>query len=290
MPDRVSPRRRLGVGLVLAVLVLAGCQRFGPQPSPEPTPESVESAPQVEPKAEDKAIDPRFTQSFADATRKDPPADWPRLAETTANGKSVGKLYTDVVKLWKEVRLVGTDGKPIAYRATLDTELGPIEITLRPDVAPNHVRNFIALARAGYYDGLVFERIIHQVSEVEKGTTLDLIEGGGPLGMADPDYDSIGYWLKPEFDAKVAHEEGTVGAPRGAEVDTAACKFYIIVGKPPESINGNFTVFGKVTSGLDVARKIHQRPVIEGEGGYNRPEKPVVIRKVTITESGVDNP
>ncbi len=288
-PRRSRAAARLVVALAAAV-AFVGCNRSAaPVPPPEPAAEA--SSAKDDAKSQVK-IDPRLTQPFTEATRQDPPADWPRLADTTANGKSVGKVYTDVVRLWKEIPFVTPEGKKVEYTATLDTELGSLEIGLRPDVAPNHVRNFVALARAGYYDGLVFERIIHQVSDVEKGVTLDLIEGGGPLGAADATYDSIGYWLKPEFDAKVPHEEGTVGAAHGDEVDTASCKFYIIVNKPPESLNGNFTVFGKVTKGLDVARKIHQRPTVEDETntGYHKPEKAVVIRKVSIQTREVDAP
>src|SRR6516162_5163743 len=106
-------------------------------------------------------VDPRLEQSFADAT-VDPPPEWHRPPDMTMTQKSVGKIYTDVVRLWDAIRFVSPSGRRLAYRATLDTELGPIEITLLPEVAPNHVRSFVALSRAGYYDGLVFDRTIHQ--------------------------------------------------------------------------------------------------------------------------------
>ena len=168
-------------------------------------------------------------------------------------------------------------------------------MALLSDLAPNHVRNFVALARAGYYDGLSFDHLRHDVSDApeSKGQVLDLVEAGDPLGADDPeDHDSIGYWLKPETDAKVVHEEGSVGAVRGEEPDSAACKFYIILSKAPPIPPGSYTVFGKVTKGLDVVHKIHQQPVIEAEEevGYSRPLKPVVIRKVTITTKELDTP
>lgn len=285
-------RRVLGSLALLAALVLMGCDRFAAKPPPEVAAEPVEANPTPpEPAKPVVKIDPRLTQSFEDATRKDPPVDWPRLADMTATNKSVGKLYTDVVRLWKEIPFVNAEGKEIEYSAHLETSQGVIEIALRPEIAPNHVRNFIALARAGYYDGLVFERLVEDVSEVEGGGRLELIEGGGPLGVNDPNYDSIGYWLKPEFDANVPHDEGTVGAWRGIEVDTASCKFYIILNKPPESLNGNHTVFGKVTRGLDIARKIHQQPRTKEAmlPGVFKPEKAVVIQKVTIQRHDTDN-
>src|SRR5262249_47435071 len=92
---------------------------------------------------------------------------------------------------------------------------------------------------------------------------------------------SIGYWLKPELCDKVIHEEGTVGAWHAEEVETAACKFYITLSKAPW-MDGNWTVFGKVTQGLDVARKILEGPVRRDDEFRDRPQHPVVIRSVTI--------
>ncbi len=233
--------------------------------------------------------EPRLKQSFADATRAEAPADWePR--DVTVTGKSLAKLYDDVTRVWPEVRFATTDGKRIEYTAIVETDLGDIEIALLSDAAPNHVRNFVTLARLGYYEGLTFERILHQESE-DKSVQVEMIEGGGPSGLVDPNYDSLGYWLKPEFNAKVVHEEGSVGAVRGIEPDSAACKFYIALGKPASILNGVYTIFGKVTRGLDVARKIHQQPAIEDEEdpGYFRPVKGVIIHKVSIQTKELDN-
>jgi cyclophilin family peptidyl-prolyl cis-trans isomerase len=227
-------------------------------------------------------------QPFDKATRRadDPPEECNRPPDATVSGKPVFKLYNEVVRLWDTIRYVTPAGKRVAYSATIETDLGNIEIELHPEWAPNHVRNFVALARAGYYDGLFFDRVRHEESEDEAATPLESIEAGCPLGTGDPGNGSIGYWLNPETpegDPKPTHEEGTVGACRGAEPDTAACRFYITLCKAPY-LDGNYTVFGKVTRGLDVARKIHVRPVIvddEDADGSRRPEKPVIIKKVT---------
>jgi peptidyl-prolyl cis-trans isomerase B (cyclophilin B) len=228
---------------------------------------------------------------FAKATRggDDPPAMCNRPPDTTVTGKPVGKLFEQVVRLWPTIRFVNPSGKALVYSATLETDQGTIEIALRPDVAPNHVRNFIALARAGYYDGLRFDRVRHEEPETPAGgAPLDQIEGGCPLGTGEAGYGSIGYWLNPEFDdkdkPKLPHEEGTVGACRGTEADSAACRFYVTLSKAPY-LDGNYTAFGKVTKGLDVARRIYQQPGVVYEAdpdGSRRPLTPVIIRKVTI--------
>jgi peptidyl-prolyl cis-trans isomerase B (cyclophilin B) len=239
------------------------------------------------------ANDPQH-QPFAKATRQgdDPPEECHRPPDMTVTGKSVYKLYQEVVRQWETIRFVAPEGNKIAYSATLDTALGPIDIDLRPDLAPNHVRNFLALARAGYYDGLYFDRVYFDDTVDDPKDRFDEIEAGCPLGTGEPGYGSIGYWLNPEFNPteRVTHEEGTVGACHGFEKDTAACKFYITLCKFP-SLDGNYTVFGKVSRGLDVARKIYEQPLIlnpQDADKNRRPEKPVVIRKVTIHTRELD--
>jgi cyclophilin family peptidyl-prolyl cis-trans isomerase len=272
----------------LAALVLgtglAGCRRSAvSEEADEPAgPPPIQTA-----ILEDKpALDPHLHQRFTAATRAEPLPDW-QPPEKTMAGQSVGKLYTAVVKSWDSIRFADDDGRLLQYHATLETDLGALEIALRADLAPNHVRNFVALAWAGYYDGLVFQRAVHEKAEGQPD--LQLLEGGCPLGTGDVGCGSIGYWLKPEFNNE-PHVEGTVGASHEQEADTAACRFYITLGKAPY-LDRNFTVFGKVTKGLDVARKIFAQPVQNASenGERDRPEKPVVIRKVTIRATGVEN-
>jgi cyclophilin family peptidyl-prolyl cis-trans isomerase len=277
-------RGALGAAILLiGELFLAGCEG---NPLGKSIPATDDASPAE--KAEPIPLDARLQQSFADAVREAPPADWQRPPDRTLAGKSVGKLYTDVVAIWDSIRFQTAAGKPIAYRALVETDPGPIEIALQPELAPNHVRNFIALARVGYFDGLVFERTVHErapASEENQDVEVELIEAGCPLGTGEAGIGSLGYWLRPEF-TSAHHEEGTVGACHGREPDTAACKFYVTLNRAP-SLDGNFTVFGKVTQGIDVARRIFSFPVSNDpeypEG--DRPERPVVIRKVTIVET-----
>src|SRR5262249_29959103 len=154
---------QLAFSLLLAAAVV-GCNRGSrpkPDKQPDPTPETP-STNKEDATAAAPVLDKRLTQTFAEARRPNPPADWPGFKDTTATGKSTAKLYTEVERLWKDIPFATPDGKRINYSATLETDQGVIEMTLLPDVAPNHVRNFVALARAGYYDGLVFEHIVHE--------------------------------------------------------------------------------------------------------------------------------
>lgn len=229
-------------------------------------------------------IDQRFKQPFLAATLHEPPDGQLRPPETTMGGKSVGKLYELVAGKngvggeWDKVEFVSESGQRIQYTAKLDTDLGSITMELWPEVAPNHVRNFVALARVGYYDGLCFDRIVKQAGDAVE-PRLELISAGCPLGTGEAGYGSIGYWLKPEVSDKVTHEPGTVGAWHGDVLDSAACKFYITLCKAP-FMDGYWSAFGKVTSGLDLARTILDRPRREG---LDRPADAVIIRKVTVT-------
>lgn len=229
---------------------------------------------------------PHLHMSFKEAVLPRPPRDRHRPPDTTCTGKSVGKLYTDVVDLWDTIEFTKADGTAIEYRARLDCELGTIVIELKPEWAPNHARGFIALARTGYYDGLVFERIIKDASTQVPAAKLEMIEGGCPLGTGAMGYGSIGYWLRPEPHEDASHVPGAVGACNSAQEDAGACKFYINLSEAP-FLDGHFTLFGKVVEGLDVAQKILGQPVrrdAEYPAG-DRPVDPVVINKVTIETS-----
>ena len=303
---RWNPIVRPLAAIVLAAgLGLAGCNnQTDPSRNVEQTKDKAPDDKNVATPAnadKDKAAEPKTNvaypafddkdplhQPFAKATRQgdDLPSGWERPPDTTVTGKSVFKLNQEVVRQWETIRFVTPDGKRLGYAATIETPLGSLDIDLRPDLAPNHVRNFVALARAGYYDGLFFDRIYHDEAVDDPKQRFDEIEAGCPLGTGEPGYGGIGYWLNPEFNPsdKVTHEEGTVGACRGYDKDSAACRFYITLSKFP-NLDGNFTVFGKVTRGLDVAAKIFEQPIIvspQDADNSRRPEKPVTMQKVTI--------
>jgi peptidyl-prolyl cis-trans isomerase B (cyclophilin B) len=277
--------------LVAALLAPVGCVKSPPADKPaEEAPSTPSVAKKADPEPEKPAekVAPRdpLHRTFADATRPTDsvPADAQRPVDQLLNGKLAFKVLETVILSWDTIRFTDEKGNKIRYVAQLHTDEGIVEVALFPEQAPNHVRNFIALAQAGYYDGLCFDRA--RLETFGDNGKLESLEGGCPEGKGEPGRGSIGYWLKDELtDAKaMSHEEGVFGACRLAEPDTAACRFYICLGKAP-FLDGNYTLFGKVTKGLDVARKIYTKPVMsedaEREGG-RRPEKPIVIHKVSI--------
>lgn len=212
----------------------------------------------------------------------------------TLAGLNCGELNEQVQRTWNTIKFVDAAGKKQTYLIELDvgsgaTQFGAIEILMRPEIAPNHVRNFVALAMLHYYDGLRFDRIVRQEGMTEDGkvSKLVLLEAGSPLENGDPAGSNLGYWLRPEFSPEAKHEEGTVGAclmPSEDNAETAAVRFYMNL-TPAPAMDGNFTVFGKITRGIEVARKIAEQKVISSEPGpdQGRPAAPIVIRKVTVT-------
>lgn len=297
---KMDVRKWAGLGLTALLIIQVGCGGHGDKGgngSKVETPNLTVASPksgensansgseknnvQVQP----VAFDPTQQQTFLDATLSEPPEGEQRPPDVTKVGKSVGKMYQAIagVKgkggLWDQVKFVSENGKKLHYSATIKTTEGTLEMELWPDVAPNHVRNFVALARAGYYDGLSFDRAIKEEVAISPGENVQYIEGGCPLGTGEAGYGSIGYWMKPEISEKVKHEEGTVGAGHGEEVESAACKFYITLNQA-KWLDGNFTIFGKITQGLDVARKIFSRPRLDGF--EDRLQNSVQIEQVTI--------
>lgn len=140
-----------------------------------------------------------------------------------------------------------------APKAIIDTKFGSMEIRFFPDKAPQHVENFIKLAKAGFYDKTIFHRVIPGF----------MIQGGDPntkdeknksqYGMGGP-----GHRVKAEFNDR-PHARGTVSMARSQDPDSAGSQFFIVVKESP-SLNGKYTVFGEVVQGMEVADKIVSQP------------------------------
>lgn len=147
--------------------------------------------------------------------------------------------------------LLTADGK--APRAIITTKFGKMELVFFPDLAPKHVESFLKLAREGFYNGTIFHRVIPGF----------MIQGGDP-NTKDPSLQQRygtggpGYTIPAEFN-RISHERGIVSAARSADPDSAGSQFFIVVAKAPH-LDGQYTVFGEVVKGMDVADKIVRQP------------------------------
>ncbi len=154
-------------------------------------------------------------------------------------------------------------------RAVIETKFGNIELRFFPDVAPNHVNSFIELAKKGFYDGTAFHRVIPGF----------MIQGGDP-NSKDPDRSrhgmgGPGYTIKAEFNEK-HHKRGTLSMARSADPNSAGSQFFICVADAP-FLDRQYTVFGEVVSGMEVADKIVNQPKDKRDNPLERVEMKVKI-------------
>jgi len=157
--------------------------------------------------------------------------------------------------------------------ALIETAFGTIEFTFYPDAAPNHCANFKKLANAGFYDGVTFHRVIPNF----------VIQGGDILSRDDdPNNDGTGdagYKLNAEF-SNLKHDRGVISTARAPhDINTAGTQFFICVA-PIHHLDGQYTIFGKVTKGLDVVDKI----VNVARDKRDRPLENVYMNKVRVVE------
>ena len=151
------------------------------------------------------------------------------------------------------------------YNATIDTTLGEIKLELFPALAPNHVNSFVFLAREGYYDGVIFHRVIPGF----------MIQGGDPTGTGSG---GPGYRIKQEFNP-TPHKRGILSMARTNDPNSAGSQFFLMHQDSP-FLDNQYTVFGNITSGIEVVDKIVNQP----RDGNDRPKNPAKINKVTIEE------
>lgn len=155
--------------------------------------------------------------------------------------------------------------------------LGQIKAELYPDVAPNTVNNFISLVKKGFYDGLIFHRVI-------KGF---MIQGGCPdgTGMGGPGYCIKGEFSDNGFDNFLLHEEGVLSMARAMHPDSAGSQFFIMHKKAPH-LDGSYAAFGKVIEGMDIVNAIAETMTNHND----RPIDAKIMQKVTVDTLGVDYP
>ncbi len=136
-----------------------------------------------------------------------------------------------------------------------------ITLELYPDVAPNTVNNFIALANGGFYDGLIFHRVIRGF----------MIQGGCPLGKGTggPGYSIAGEFAQNGFTSNtLKHTRGVISMARAADPDSAGSQFFIMHRDAPH-LDGAYAAFGKVTSGMDVVDEIADEYTDFSDRPYN---------------------
>jgi peptidyl-prolyl cis-trans isomerase B (cyclophilin B) len=160
----------------------------------------------------------------------------------------------------------------------LETEQGAIAIRLLPNKAPQTVEAVKRLVQSGFYDGTTFHRVIPGY----------IIQGGSPTSKdADPKNDNFGgpgFTLKPEFN-DVPHERGVVSLARNPDnPDSGGSQFFIVLApREPYLDQVKFTVFGRVTTGMEVADRIAAAP--RDEENYDRPLQPVAVKKARLVSS-----
>ena len=156
--------------------------------------------------------------------------------------------------------------------AIIKTSFGNIKFNLMPDIAPETVRNFSQLAKSGFYNGILFHRIIPGF----------MIQGGDP-NTKNPDKSTWGqggpgYNLKAEFNSR-SHLRGIVSMARAADPDSAGSQFFIVT-SDSTFLDRQYTVFGEVVEGMEVADKIVNLP----RDGNDCPKQEAKMLEVTISE------
>lgn len=159
---------------------------------------------------------------------------------------------------------------------TIEMEDGhKIVLELYPSMAPNTVRNFISLVNKGFYNGLIFHRVIPGF----------MIQGGDPNGNGSggPDYSIKGEFNNNGFANSLKHERGVISMARTPMPDSAGSQFFITVSDRPD-LDGEYAVFGKVLSGIEEVDKI----VNVERNGADKPLAPQKMKSVTVDTFGVN--
>ena len=152
-----------------------------------------------------------------------------------------------------------------------------IKAELYPEIAPNTVNNFISLVKKGFYDGLIFHRVINGF----------MIQGGCPdgTGMGRPGYSIKGEFAQNGVKNELRHTEGVLSMARAMHPDSAGSQFFIMHKNAPH-LDGAYAAFGKVTEGMDVVNQI-----AETDTDYSdRPLDEQKIKSMTVDTFGVDYP
>lgn len=220
------------------------------------------------PKPDTNSTDPAPVTSASDSSTSDAPKTNEydsSLADKTMGESKGGTAASQEPKSGVEDRKP-KDGDEVAV---MDTEKGKIILMFFPDKAPNHVKNFIKLAKSGFYDGTKFHRTIpgFMIQGGDPNTKTSNRQSWGTGGSKEN--------VKAEFN-DVHHSIGILSMARSSDPDSASSQFFIMVGDSPQ-LDGQYSAFGKVVSGQDVADTIVALPT-DGDIAVN----PVAIKSVKI--------
>lgn len=165
--------------------------------------------------------------------------------------------------------------EPLRY-AAMSTDSGDVTMAFYYDVAPNTVESFLTLADGGYFDGLTFHRIVPGF----------VIQGGDPIGTGGG---GPGYELNAEFNNR-PHEAGVLSMARTSDPNSAGSQFFVCLDyNQTKQLDGQYTAFGKVTSGMDAVNKIAGTKLSDPQAG--KPATPQVIKSIKILPvSATNNP
>ena len=142
---------------------------------------------------------------------------------------------------------------------------------LYPEIAPKTVENFVKLVEEGFYDGLIFHRVIPGF----------MIQGGCPdgTGMGGPGHTIIGEFAMNGIKNDLKHERGVLSMASAMDPDSAGSQFFIMVEDAPH-LDGQYAAFGRITEGMEAADKIVNQP----RNAMDKPDTPQIMKKVTIEE------
>ena len=161
---------------------------------------------------------------------------------------------------------------------TFEMEDGSIfKAELYPDIAPNTVNNFLSLVKKGFYDGLIFHRVISGF----------MIQGGDPegKGIGGPGYSIRGEFTANGFRNTLSHEKGVLSMARAMAPNSAGSQFFIMHEFSPH-LDGQYAAFGRVVEGMDVVDRI----ALTKTGWADKPVEPQVMKTVTVETFGTEYP
>lgn len=149
-----------------------------------------------------------------------------------------------------------------------------IKVELYPEIAPNTVKNFISLVNGGFYNGLIFHRVIPGF----------MIQGGCPekTGTGGPGYSIKGEFSDNGFKNELKHDEGVISMARSMSYDSAGSQFFLMVAKSPH-LDNQYAAFGKIIEGFEVAKEI----VSVKRNRMDKPNEEQTMQEVTVDTFGV---